>query len=314
MKHEILIAFSIFAVILIAGCSEEDEFEKYSEISSLHSMGGNDEGGYLFYPNMKIKKMLDGKTIELEDGNIFILAGVDCPEKDKPGYEEASQILSELLSRDKNPTFYSEKKLKNDSGKFTYYVIVAVKTKKEETDETVVNEEMIRSGYAKMSDAIPYRLLKKYLKLEMEAREAKRGLWATAWKEEPEKRENAEQAGQQKNDAGRKEKLVVKFKYSYGDKVFPLVDDEEVLLRDVNPEADSRIAGITVISKVRQVSGGEYEDLKKDRGFEDKYEWEGHLYFVVKWNKSVWFEEGVHGQFEAIDRYRVPLREINEDK
>ena len=84
----------------------------------------------------KVKKIIDGDTLQLENKKFIRLAGIDTPEKGKKGYLQAKDDLKRIIGK-------SEIKL-NPVG-ISYGRIVAEVTKKGNTQ--TVNQPMKKKGW-----------------------------------------------------------------------------------------------------------------------------------------------------------------------
>jgi micrococcal nuclease len=132
-------------------------------ISLFHSL-------YLEIKEQKVVRVLDGDTIELEDGNRVRLFGIDAPEIGEKFSQEARlalerMVLGKRVTIEKDPT-----KDKDKYGRLLRYVFV---------DGKIVNCEILRLGLAK-------NLAKReskydcFWRAEEEAREKKLGIWSSS--------------------------------------------------------------------------------------------------------------------------------------
>ena len=121
----------------------------------------------------KIVKVYDGNTfwVELADGKTdsVKLYGIDCPELEQQYGVAAKKKLEGHLHREVDLEY------KGRDTKNYLMAIVKYDTKKEK--DVILNEEMIREGYAWKNK---YTDDKGYEKLEKEARKNKAGLWRNA--------------------------------------------------------------------------------------------------------------------------------------
>ena len=117
----------------------------------------------------RVKEVVDGDTIVLENGTRVRYIGLNTPERDRPFYEEATEANRKLVEG-------REVRLELDAveidqyGRTLAYVFVG---------DTFVNLELLRQGYANAYTVPPnvrYEAL--FREAEREAREAGRGLWA----------------------------------------------------------------------------------------------------------------------------------------
>lgn len=126
----------------------------------------------------QVVDVVDGDTIKVEmDGQLYTVRyiGIDCPETRHPDRPvewmgpEATQANRQLVA---GQTVYLEKDVSETDqyGRLLRYVFLA--------DETFVNAELVRQGYAQVSTYPPdVRYESMFLELQREAREAERGLW-----------------------------------------------------------------------------------------------------------------------------------------
>jgi micrococcal nuclease len=112
--------------------------------------------------------VFDGDTFELENGDVIRLIGIDAPELTEPGGEIARDYLSRLILG-RQVALVAGLEERDDYERLLRYVYI---------EDTCVNEEMIRNGYAEA------RYISKndpnwsyYIQLEMEAEKRKVGLW-----------------------------------------------------------------------------------------------------------------------------------------
>jgi micrococcal nuclease len=118
----------------------------------------------------RVKEVVDGDTIVLEDGTKVRYIGLNTPERDRPFYEEATDANRKLVEN-------KEIRLEFDTvdidqyGRTLAYVFEG---------ETFVNLELLRQGYANVFTVPPnVKYEELFREAEQKAREARRGLWAT---------------------------------------------------------------------------------------------------------------------------------------
>lgn len=133
-------------------------------------------------------RVIDGDTIELDGGEKVRLIGIDCPEsrggkkldKDAARTGQDTDTIKELgkaatnfvrsLCLNKTITLEYDQTLKDKYGRTLAYVQLS--------GGRILNEEILKAGYAMPYTKFPFRNIEKYVALGKEAREAKLGLWA----------------------------------------------------------------------------------------------------------------------------------------
>jgi len=122
----------------------------------------------------RIRRVLDGDTIVLDNGETVRLIGVDAPETHHPEIpvqrfgEEATEFLRRMAEGFECTLEYEPEEPHDKYGRLLAYVFV---------DDRFVNAEMIRRGYAYAYTRFPFRRQTEFLTLEREARETQSGLW-----------------------------------------------------------------------------------------------------------------------------------------
>jgi len=143
----------------------------------------NDEGQPIESPainstrSVKVARVLDGDTIEIEGGERVRYLGINAPESGQPFSTEATRENERLVAgRVVNLEF--DVQTQDRYGRLLAYIWVG---------NMLVNEEIIKNGYA-VSETIQPNV--KYqdliLKAQEEARTACRGLWAGLCSQKPE--------------------------------------------------------------------------------------------------------------------------------
>lgn len=140
------------------------------------------------YSDILVKRVIDGDTLLLENGERVRLIGIDTPEvheseklyKDSRRTQQDVQAIKELGSRawDFTKTLVGGKRvsLEFDVQKHDKYdrLLAYVYLK----DGTFVNAKIVQEGYASLLTIPPnVKYADLFLKLYREARETKRGLW-----------------------------------------------------------------------------------------------------------------------------------------
>ena len=120
------------------------------------------------YENAFVTRVIDGDTIEIEDGQHVRYIGIDTPERGEPYYWEALRANRDLVAG-KRVRLEKDVTDQDKYGRLLRYVWV---------DDTMVDAELVRQGYAYSYSYAPnLRYQEHFLRLEKEAREQRRGLW-----------------------------------------------------------------------------------------------------------------------------------------
>ena len=139
---------------------------------------------FIFYPRpegWKVKDVIDGDSILLENGDTVRYAGIDAPELFQPFFQEAKNSNEAMVDKKiiHLDTEYEQGDTRNyTGGRLLAYVYV---------DDIFVNAEMIKMGLARL---YPFRSHPSYIDtfcfLQKQARKEKIGIWSVL---EPEKEE-----------------------------------------------------------------------------------------------------------------------------
>jgi endonuclease YncB( thermonuclease family) len=123
---------------------------------------------------VKVRRAIDGDTLELSTGETVRLIGVDTPETKHPKKpverfgKEAAAFTKRLVEGKEVRLEYDQQRA-DKYGRTLAYVYLA--------DGTFLNAEIVRQGYGFAYTRFPFTYLEEFRRLEREAREAKRGLW-----------------------------------------------------------------------------------------------------------------------------------------
>lgn len=124
---------------------------------------------------IKVKRAIDGDTLDLAHGERVRLIGVNTPEMRHPskGVEqygrEAAAFTRQLVEGKKIRLEYDAER-KDKYGRTLAYAYLE--------DGTFVNAELLRQGYAQTMTIAPnVKYVDLFVGLQREAREARRGLW-----------------------------------------------------------------------------------------------------------------------------------------
>lgn len=116
-----------------------------------------------------VTRIIDGDTIELEDGTRVRLLGIDTPESGQCASGEATATTSELVLN-KNVKLETDVQLKDRYGRLLAHIFI---------DGVHVNEELVKAGWATTLTIPPnVKYVDKLLKAQQDARAAKLGIWA----------------------------------------------------------------------------------------------------------------------------------------
>jgi len=121
-----------------------------------------------------VKRVVDGDTLLLENGERVRLIGVDTPETVHPKKpvqhfgKEASKFTKEMVEGKRVRLEYDETS-RDKYGRLLVYVFLE--------DGIFLNAEIIKQGYGFAYTKFPFKYLDEFRQHEREARESKRGLW-----------------------------------------------------------------------------------------------------------------------------------------
>lgn len=157
--------YNIFIFILIflaeTGCVEK--------VESL----GRENGIY------SVRRVIDGDTIELSDYKLVRYIGIDTSEiRKKQGstwlydpepYSIEAKDLNKMLVESKQVKLEFDVERQDKYGRWLAYVYV---------DDKMVNEELLKQGYAKIFTILPnIKHIDRLKTAQFQAKQAKRGIW-----------------------------------------------------------------------------------------------------------------------------------------
>lgn len=125
----------------------------------------------------KVKYVIDGDTIILENNQRVRLVGIDAPET-KSEYnpeaeyygKEAKQFLRQLIQKKTVWLEGEETQPEYDKyGRRLAYIF--------SEDKTFINRELVRLGYAETIQYFPYKYKEEFISLEKEAKGKFLGMW-----------------------------------------------------------------------------------------------------------------------------------------
>ena len=127
-----------------------------------------------------VQRVVDGDTLLLGTGERVRLIGVDTPETKRPNTpveyfgKEASAFTKRLAEGKRIRLEYDQANNhvghKDQYGRTLAYIFLE--------DGTLLNAEIIRQGYGHAFTRYPFSRMEEFRRLEREAREQGRGLWA----------------------------------------------------------------------------------------------------------------------------------------
>lgn len=119
-----------------------------------------------------IETVVDGDTVYLRDGRKVRLLGVNTPERGQPFYDEAKQFLTDA-GLGQAVRIETDVQSHDRYGRLLAYLYLP--------DGTFLNIEIVRRGYAQAWTISPNsRYEADFTNAEREARDKRRGLWATS--------------------------------------------------------------------------------------------------------------------------------------
>lgn len=123
----------------------------------------------------QVVRVIDGDTIRLDNDEVVRLIGVDTPESTHPELpvqlfaKEAADFTRRLCEGLKVRLEFGEDR-EDKYGRLLAYVYLE--------DGRMINEELIKRGYAYVLRRFPFKKKDKFLYLQSEARSQQRGLWS----------------------------------------------------------------------------------------------------------------------------------------
>ncbi|MBD3282597.1 MAG: hypothetical protein GF387_03280 [Candidatus Portnoybacteria bacterium] len=145
-------------------------------------------GGYIGYTLVKnkgadyndnlylVNYVIDGDTFKVNDDVRVRLLGIDSPEKGECYYEESREFLIDLIEG-KYVRLEKDISGKDDYGRLLRYAILV--NKDDEEDNILVNDRIVRLGYALAVSSPPDNRYRQLLSAaQEEALREERGLWA----------------------------------------------------------------------------------------------------------------------------------------
>ncbi len=124
----------------------------------------------------RVKRTIDGDTLELDTGERVRLIGVNSPETNHPTrglepYGHQATAFTKKMVEGKNLRLEYDVERKDKYGRTLAYAYLE--------DGTFINAELVRQGYAQIMTIPPnVKYVDLFVRLQREARQARRGLWS----------------------------------------------------------------------------------------------------------------------------------------
>jgi len=124
--------------------------------------------------NHKVKRVVDGDTLLLTNGEKVRLIGVDTPETKHPQkpverFGKEAYLFTQRMVEGKEVRLEFDWQKRDKYGRLLAYVYL--------TDGTFLNAEIIKQGYGFAYTRFPFKYLEEFRRYEKEARENGMGLW-----------------------------------------------------------------------------------------------------------------------------------------
>lgn len=123
---------------------------------------------------VKVKRVIDGDTLLLTNGEKVRLIGVDTPETKHPQkpvqyFGKEAHLFTKGMVEGKEVRLEYDWQKRDKYGRLLAYVYLK--------DGTFLNAEVIKQGYGFAYTRFPFKYLEEFRQYEREARENRRGLW-----------------------------------------------------------------------------------------------------------------------------------------
>jgi micrococcal nuclease len=122
----------------------------------------------------KVKRVIDGDTLLLINGERVRLIGVNTPETKHPQkpveyFGKEAHLFTKQMVDGKEARFEFEKQKRDRYGRLLAYVYLL--------NGTFLNAEIIKQGYGKAYTRFRFKYMEEFRRYEREARQNRRGLW-----------------------------------------------------------------------------------------------------------------------------------------
>lgn len=123
---------------------------------------------------VKVRRVIDGDTLLLVNGERVRLIGVDTPETEHPHkpvelFGKEAHLFTKKMVEGKGVRLEYDWERRDKYGRLLAYVYLM--------DGTFLNAEIIKQGYGFAYTKYPFKYLDEFRGYEREAREKRRGLW-----------------------------------------------------------------------------------------------------------------------------------------
>lgn len=117
---------------------------------------------YIYTRSRKVVKVTEGNILVLDNGKRICLIGVD---KNK----QAQRFIRRMVEGKQVKLRYDRQKVDEDGQLLAYVYLL---------DDTFLNEELIKQGYARTSKNVPFKYSELFKRYEEEAKVKKKGIWS----------------------------------------------------------------------------------------------------------------------------------------
>ena len=122
----------------------------------------------------RVKRVVDGDTLLLTNGERVRLIGVDTPETKHPQkpvqyFGKEAYLFTKRMVEGKEVRLEYDWQKRDKYGRLLAYVYLL--------DGTFLNAEIIKQGFGFAYTRFPFKFLEEFRRYEREARENRRGLW-----------------------------------------------------------------------------------------------------------------------------------------
>ncbi|MBI5931138.1 MAG: thermonuclease family protein [Chloroflexi bacterium] len=166
----------ILLLLVLSACSDEESTPKSDNGGqNPPASNNNSNSGYPIKPSnltsAKVTDVVDGDTLDLDNGQRVRLIGINTPEREQPFYEEASDFLKKRLDGKHVEIEYDQEDT-DQYGRTLAYIWLG---------DVLINQEILEQGLAVAYSVPPNaRYEQVFLAAEQGAQSAGVGLWKPA--------------------------------------------------------------------------------------------------------------------------------------